>query len=61
MFLNGLVQELAELQETSVQGVRALQTKHNELEVKILQAQERQQLVRRHKDVIIRSIMWSCN
>lgn len=46
VFLNSLVQELADLREATGQGVRALQAKHDKLKVEILQAQERHQLVR---------------
>ncbi|XP_017289753.1 kinesin-like protein KIF11 isoform X2 [Kryptolebias marmoratus] len=44
VFLGGLVQELAGLREASVQGLRALQAKHDKLSEEILRVQERQQL-----------------
>lgn len=46
MFFSGLVQELAGLRETTVQGLSALQAEHVRLENEITQAQERHQQVR---------------
>ncbi|CAJ1066898.1 kinesin-like protein KIF11 isoform X1 [Xyrichtys novacula] len=43
VFYSGLVQELAGLRETSVQGLSTLQTQHDKLEDEIRHAQERHQ------------------
>lgn len=58
VFLNSLVQELANLRQANSEGVRALQAKHDKLKGEILQAQERHQLVRclravRMKDTLL--------
>lgn len=46
VFFSGLVQDLAGLRESAVQGLTALQTEHDKLANQIRQAQERHEMVR---------------